>query len=122
MFRITTLLTLTAGTASLMVISDEISRRQIGNGMFLVFVAGIVAGLSRALGLVDPVAALTYAVLQTAVAALPFRAAIVAQSLRPNLAEDRQRAGPLRFFVLGKGPPAVRAPVFVGEAPTIGYM
>jgi hypothetical protein len=44
----------TASTTSLMVISDQISKRQIGNGMFLVFVAGIVAGLSRTLGRVDP--------------------------------------------------------------------
>jgi preprotein translocase subunit SecY len=67
MFRITTLLTLTAGTTSLMLISDQISKRQIGNGMFLVCVAGIVAGLSRTLGLVDPSAVLTYAALHVAV-------------------------------------------------------
>ena len=48
-------------------ISDQISKRQIGNGMFLVFVAGIVAGLSRTLGLVDPFAVLTYAALHVAV-------------------------------------------------------
>jgi preprotein translocase subunit SecY len=66
-FRITTLVTLTAGTTSLMLISDQISRRQIGNGMFLVFVAGIVSGLSRTLGQADPFALLTYAVLQIAV-------------------------------------------------------
>jgi preprotein translocase subunit SecY len=70
MFRTTTLLTLTAGTTSLMFISDQISRRQIGNGMFLVFVAGIVAGLSRTLGQADPFALLTYAVLQIAVVAV----------------------------------------------------
>jgi preprotein translocase subunit SecY len=70
MFRITTLLTLTAGTTSLMFISDQISRRQIGNGMFLVFVAGIVAGLSRTLGQADPFALLTYAVLQIAIVAV----------------------------------------------------
>jgi preprotein translocase subunit SecY len=67
MFRITTLLTLTAGTTSLMLISDQISKRQIGNGMFLVFVAGVVAGLSRTLGQVDPFAVLTYAALHVAV-------------------------------------------------------
>jgi preprotein translocase subunit SecY len=72
MFRITTLLTLTAGTTSLMLISDQISKRQIGNGMFLVFVAGIVAGLSGALrpllaGQVDPFAVLTYTALHVAV-------------------------------------------------------
>jgi preprotein translocase subunit SecY len=67
MFRITTLLTLTAGTTILMVISDQISKRQIGNGMFLVFVAGVVAGLSATLGQVDPFAVLTYAALHVAV-------------------------------------------------------
>jgi preprotein translocase subunit SecY len=50
-----------------MVISDQISKRQIGNGMFLVFVAGIVAGLSRTLGQGDPFALLTYAVVHVAV-------------------------------------------------------
>jgi preprotein translocase subunit SecY len=70
---ITTLLTLTAGTASLMLISDQISRRQIGNGMFLVFVAGIVAGLSRTLGQADPFALLTYAVVQIAIVAVVSR-------------------------------------------------
>jgi preprotein translocase subunit SecY len=73
MFRITTLLTLTAGTTSLMLISDQISRRQVGNGMFLVFVAGIVAGLSRTLGQADPVALLTHAVLQIALVAVVSR-------------------------------------------------
>ena len=67
MFRITTLLTLTAGTTSLMLISDQISKRQIGNGMFLVSVAGIVAGLSGTLMEVDPFALLTYAALHVAV-------------------------------------------------------
>jgi preprotein translocase subunit SecY len=78
MFRITTLLTLTAGTTGLMLISDQISRRQIGNGMFLVFAAGIVAGLSGTLmplltGLVDPFAVLTHTVLQIAVVAVVAR-------------------------------------------------
>ncbi len=73
-FRITTLLTITAGTTSLMLISDQISRRQIGNGMFLVFFAGIVAGLSRAAGTgVDPFAALTYTALQIAIVAVVSR-------------------------------------------------
>jgi preprotein translocase subunit SecY len=72
MFRISTLLTLTAGTTSLMLISDQISRRRIGNGMFLVFVAGIVAGLSGTFvplltGQVDPFAVLTYTAMQVAV-------------------------------------------------------
>ena len=72
MFRITTLLTLTAGTISLMLISDQISKRHMGNGMFLVFVAGIVAGLSGTLiplltGQVDPFEVLTYTALHVAV-------------------------------------------------------
>jgi preprotein translocase subunit SecY len=72
MFRITTLLTLTAGTISLMLISDQISKRQMGNGMFLVFVAGIVAGLSGTLmplltGQLDPFEVLTYTALHVAV-------------------------------------------------------
>jgi len=67
MFRITTLFTLTAGTTSLMLISDQISKRQIGNGMFLVCAGGIFAGLSRTLGQVDPFAVLTYAALHVAV-------------------------------------------------------
>ena len=71
MFRITTLLTLMAGTTSLMLISDQISKHQIGNGMFLVFVAGIIAGSAGILmplltGQVDPFAVLTYAVLHLA--------------------------------------------------------
>jgi preprotein translocase subunit SecY len=72
MFRITTLLTLMAGTTSLILISDQISRRQIGNGMFLVFVAGIVAGLSGTFmpllsGQVDPFAVLTYTAMHVAI-------------------------------------------------------
>jgi preprotein translocase subunit SecY len=73
MFRITTVLTLMAGTTSLMRISDQISRRQIGNGMFLVFAAGIVAGLSKTLGQADPFALLTSAILQIAVVAVVSR-------------------------------------------------
>ena len=68
MFRITTLLTLMAGTISLMLISDQISKRQIGNGMFLVFFAGVVAGLMPVLtGQVDPFAVLRYTALHLAV-------------------------------------------------------
>jgi preprotein translocase subunit SecY len=72
MFRLTTLVTLTASTASLMFISDQISRRRLGNGMFLVFVAGMVAGLAAAFmplvtGQIDPVAVLRTIVLNTAI-------------------------------------------------------
>lgn len=49
-FRITTLLTLTAGTTILMLISDQISKRRIGNGMLLVFGAGIAVGVAGAFG------------------------------------------------------------------------
>jgi preprotein translocase subunit SecY len=73
MFRITTVLTLTAGTAGLMLISDQISRRGIGNGMFLVFLAGIVAGLSGTLlplitGQADPIAVVSYTALHVTIA------------------------------------------------------
>jgi preprotein translocase subunit SecY len=85
MFRITTLLTLTAGTISLMLISDQISKRQMGNGMFLVFVAGIVAGLSGTLmplltGQIDPFEVLTYTALHVAVVG------IVSHGYRPAIA------------------------------------
>ncbi len=73
MFRVTTLLTLTAGTTGLMLVSDQISRRRMGNGMLLVFMAGLVAGLSRTLGQADPFALLTSAVLQMAVVAVVSR-------------------------------------------------
>ena len=72
-FRITTLLTLTAGTILLMLISDQISKRRVGNGMLLVFSAGIAAGLTGALrpllaGQIDPLGLLTALVLNTMVA------------------------------------------------------
>jgi preprotein translocase subunit SecY len=88
-FRITTLLTLTAGTISLMLISDQISKRQIGNGMFLVFLAGIVAGLSSTpmpllTGQVDLFAVVIYTVVHVAVAGVVshgYRRAIVPAQL-----------------------------------------
>lgn len=63
-FRITTLLTLTVGTTMLMLISDQISKRRIGNGMLLVFGAGITVGLAGAAGpllagRMDPLGVLT---------------------------------------------------------------
>ncbi len=72
MFRMTTLVTLMAGTTSLMLISDQISKRRLGNGMLLVFVAGVVAGLFGTLvplltGQMDPWAVLTYAALHIAI-------------------------------------------------------
>ena len=74
-FRITTLLTLTAGTTILMLISDQISKRRIGNGMLLVFGAGLAAGVAGALGpllagQIDPFAVLIALALNTLVAAV----------------------------------------------------
>lgn len=72
-FRLTTLLTLTAGTMCLMLISDQISQRRLGNGMLIVFVAGIAAalpGIAAPLlaGEIDPVGVLTMLGLNTAIA------------------------------------------------------
>lgn len=47
-FRIMTVITLTAGTAFIMWIGEQISERGIGNGISLIISAGIVAGLPRA--------------------------------------------------------------------------
>jgi preprotein translocase subunit SecY len=74
-FRITTLLTLTAGTVILMLISDQISRRRIGNGMLLVFGAGIAVGLAGAFGpllagQIDPFGLVTALALNTMVASV----------------------------------------------------
>ena len=49
-FRVSTMLTLTAGSACLMWIGDRITERHIGNGMFLVFFAGLLAGLPGVAG------------------------------------------------------------------------
>ncbi|MBN2055600.1 preprotein translocase subunit SecY [bacterium] len=48
-FRIMTVITLTAGTAFIMWIGEQISERGIGNGISLIISAGIVAGLPGAL-------------------------------------------------------------------------
>ena len=48
-------------------VSRLLHKRQMGNGMFLVFVAGIVAGLSGTLMEVDPFVLLTYTALHVAV-------------------------------------------------------
>ncbi|MEJ5210116.1 MAG: preprotein translocase subunit SecY [Burkholderiales bacterium] len=50
MFRITTVITLTAGTMFLMWLGEQITERGIGNGISLIIFAGIVAGLPRAIG------------------------------------------------------------------------
>jgi preprotein translocase subunit SecY len=72
-FRITTLLTLTAGTTILMLISDQISKRRIGNGMLLVFGAGIAVGLAGTFGpllagQIDPFGVVSALALNTIVA------------------------------------------------------
>ena len=48
-FRITTVITLTAGTMFLMWLGDQITDRGIGNGMSLIITVGIVAQLPAAL-------------------------------------------------------------------------
>ena len=48
-FRLQTMLTLTAGTAFIMWLGEQITERGIGNGMSLIIFAGIVAGLPSAL-------------------------------------------------------------------------
>lgn len=83
-FRITTLLTLTAGTTTLMLLSDQISKRRFGNGMFLVFGAGIMVSLGGAIpplleGQVDPfgiLAPLAFKTMVTAVVSHGYRRAI----------------------------------------------
>ncbi len=48
-FRITTVLTLTAGTAFIMWLGEQITERGIGNGISLIIFAGIVAGIPNAI-------------------------------------------------------------------------
>lgn len=48
-FRLTTVLTLTAGTAFIMWLGEQITERGIGNGISLIIFAGIVAGIPNAL-------------------------------------------------------------------------
>ena len=74
-FRITTLLTLTVGTTLLMLISDQISKRRVGNGMLLVFGAGMAAGLvgisgPLLAGQIDPLGLLEAVALNTTVVAV----------------------------------------------------
>ena len=49
-FRITTILTLTAGTMFLMWLGEQITERGVGNGISMIIFAGIVAGLPHAVG------------------------------------------------------------------------
>jgi len=48
-FRLTTVLTLTAGTAFIMWLGEQITERGIGNGISLIIFAGIVAGIPSAM-------------------------------------------------------------------------
>jgi preprotein translocase subunit SecY len=49
-FRLVTVITLTAGTAFIMWLGEQITERGIGNGISLIIFAGIVAGLPTATG------------------------------------------------------------------------
>ena len=48
-FTLTTIITLTAGTAFIMWLGEQITERGIGNGMSLIIFTGIVVGLPRAI-------------------------------------------------------------------------
>jgi preprotein translocase subunit SecY len=50
MFRITTVITLVAGTMFLMWLGEQITERGIGNGISIIIFAGIAAGLPQAIG------------------------------------------------------------------------
>jgi preprotein translocase subunit SecY len=49
-FRLITVITLTAGTAFIMWLGEQITERGIGNGISLIIFAGIVAGIPNAVG------------------------------------------------------------------------
>uniref|UniRef100_A0A831ZQN8 Protein translocase subunit SecY n=1 Tax=Desulfacinum infernum TaxID=35837 RepID=A0A831ZQN8_9BACT len=49
-FRLITVITLTAGTAFIMWLGEQITERGIGNGISLIIFAGIVAGMPTAVG------------------------------------------------------------------------
>jgi preprotein translocase subunit SecY len=49
-FRLVTIITLTAGTAFIMWLGEQITERGIGNGISLIIFAGIVAGIPSAMG------------------------------------------------------------------------
>lgn len=49
-FRLITLITLTAGTAFIMWLGEQITEKGIGNGISLIIFSGIVAGIPNALG------------------------------------------------------------------------
>ena len=92
-FRITTILMLTSGTAVLMLISDQISKRRLGNGMLLVFLAGMAVGLGGVFGplvtgQIDPFGLLTGLALNTVVATVVshgYRRSIESELVSVNL-------------------------------------
>jgi preprotein translocase subunit SecY len=49
-FRVTTMVSLTAGTLFLMWLGEQITERGLGNGISIIIFAGIAAGLPRAIG------------------------------------------------------------------------
>ena len=49
-FRLITIITLTAGTAFIMLLGEQITERGIGNGISLIIFAGIVANMPSAIG------------------------------------------------------------------------
>ncbi len=49
-FRVTTMVSLTAGTLFLMWLGEQITERGLGNGISIIIFAGIAAGLPRAVG------------------------------------------------------------------------
>jgi preprotein translocase subunit SecY len=74
-FRLTMAFAITTGTAILMFVSDQITRRRLGNGMFLVFAAAVLAALPVTLGplvsgMIDPLALLRAFVLNVAIVAV----------------------------------------------------
>jgi preprotein translocase subunit SecY len=88
-FRMVTILTLTAGTMCLMLLSEQIAKRQMGNGMLVVFLASTFTaalGTIRLLlsGAMDPVALATVLTLNTAIVVIvsfSYRRAIVRELL-----------------------------------------
>jgi preprotein translocase subunit SecY len=50
LFRVVTIVTMTAGTILIMWLGEQITARGIGNGISLVIFSGIVAGIPRAIG------------------------------------------------------------------------
>lgn len=50
MFRVTTVITLVAGTMFLMWLGEQITERGLGNGISIIIFAGIAAGLPQAIG------------------------------------------------------------------------